>query len=632
MKLSQNKTVKRLVLYFFYDKEGIVDSYVPYMLEGMQKCSSDICIVCNGNLSQDGYRIFSHFTDNILIRENTGFDVWAYKAAFDRFGWDRLSQYDEIIMMNHTIMGPVYPFGEMFSEMDSRDLDFWGITKHHIQQDNPLNLACGYMPEHIQSHFIAVRRSLFESNHFQEYWNNCPKVNTYLDAVAKHEAIFTKYFSDLGFLWSVYVDTSDMEGFCYYPLLDHPVKLIQEKKCPIFKRRSFFTDHHTFLQNSDGTQSRELMNYLKIKSSYDTGLIWSNILRTNHMSSIKDCLNLNYILPKHHADAIPSPRKIALVIHAYFEDLVAYCYNYALSMPEYSDIYITVASDSLEKAVQKQFQNGPWNHVQIVRIENRGRDVSALLVGVAKYLAAYDYVCFVHDKKVSQLNEGITGYSFSERCFQNTLGSKAFVSNILNLFEREPYLGLLCPPPPNFSCYYPTLGLEWGSNYQITQELAQKLNIRCPISEDKEPVAPLGTMFWFRPEALQRLIDCNWKYEDFPAEPNQEDGTMLHAIERIYPFVVQDAGYYCAWVMNDDYAQTEWNNLAYMLKHVNRHAFEVFGTASHSDLLSRMKNPLLRRTGKLFNFFTRLRMEIKKRTPKRLWQHMRSCYHFLKKR
>ena len=36
-----------------------------------------------------------------------------------------------MIMMNFTIMGPIYPFEEMFKKMDSKDLDFWGMTKHY---------------------------------------------------------------------------------------------------------------------------------------------------------------------------------------------------------------------------------------------------------------------------------------------------------------------------------------------------------------------------------------------------------------------------------------------------------------------------------------------------------------------
>lgn len=68
------------------------------------------------------------------------------------------------------------------------------------------------------------------------------------------------------------------------------------------------------------------------------------------------------------------------------------------------------------------------------------------------------------------------------------------------------------------------------------------------------PIAPFGSVFWFRVKALAPLFDHGWKHEDFPPEPLPQDGTISHAIERIYPFVAQGAGYYPAQAMSADYA------------------------------------------------------------------------------
>lgn len=51
----------------------------------------------------------------------------------------KLVKFDEMIMMNFTIMGPVYPLNEMFECMDAKDLDFWGVTKFHkYENGDPL--------------------------------------------------------------------------------------------------------------------------------------------------------------------------------------------------------------------------------------------------------------------------------------------------------------------------------------------------------------------------------------------------------------------------------------------------------------------------------------------------------------
>ena len=55
----------------------------------------------------------------------------------------------------------------------------------------------------------------------------------------------------------------------------------------------------------------------------------------------------------------------------------------------------------------------------------------------------------------------------------------------------------------------------------------------------------------------------------FPKEPSANDGTLSHTIERFYPYAVQEAGYYPAWVFSDNVAAQEITNLTYMLRGYN---------------------------------------------------------------
>ena len=626
MKLDQKKTINRLVIYFFYDADGIVDRYVPYMLEDINKNCSELFVVCNGKLTPEGRKTFQKLTPNVMVRENKGFDVWAYKTALEHYGWDKLAEYDEVVMMNSTIMGPIYPFSEMFEEMNGRDLDFWGITKYHKVNANPFNSIYGYIPEHIQSHFIVVRQPMLCSPEFHQYWDNHEKVKSYADAVGKHEAIFTKMFADMGFEWDVYSDLLGITDYTNYPLMMCPVKIISETRCPIFKRRSFFNEYGDYISNTEGTQARELMEFLKNKTSYDVDMIWENILRTYHLVDIANALQLDYILPTKYSTCVETNCKTALVIHSYFKDLVEYCYKYALSMPKNCDVYITTDTEDKANEISKVFTAGPWKKVQIIQIKNQGRDVSSLLVGVADKIENYDLVCFMHDKKVSQLDYGIKGYAFSERCFQNLLPTKEFVQNVIGLFESETRMGMLFPAPPNHADYYPTLGNEWGPNYYCTEELFKKLELKCPISLYKEPRAPLGTMFWFRPRALEKLLKFGWKYEDFPKEPNHVDGTLLHGVERIYPFVAQDAGYYSAWIFSDEYARAEINNLTYMLRGLNIRAFRMFSNNSYYQLTDTM-DKFMTEDGNGYIARVSLKRVIKSKIPKPMWVILKKIYH-----
>lgn len=74
-----------------------------------------------------------------IERENVGFDVGAYREALLTLGREKLAEYEEIVLMNYTLAGPVCSLAAMFTAMDARpELDFWGLTRHYAMQSRPL--------------------------------------------------------------------------------------------------------------------------------------------------------------------------------------------------------------------------------------------------------------------------------------------------------------------------------------------------------------------------------------------------------------------------------------------------------------------------------------------------------------
>ncbi len=291
---------QRLTIFFFFDKDGIVDRYINNLLESMQKVSDKIVIVANGILSPEGKELFSKYSKDIIIRENIGFDVWAYKTALEYIDWDKLREYYEVVLMNYTIMGPVFPLIEMFNKMDQRsDLDFWGITKC-FELKNPVaqemwNCPYGYIPEHIQSSFMVYRNKFMQSKDIEKYWTNMPPINSYYEAGGIHEQVFTKYFNDLGYIWDCYTNFDNINksdsGCC--PLITDPIEIVINRKSPFFKRRTFFTS------KSEYHNIRPIYNEFiqELKSlGYDTDLIYETLIRTcNQRILVDNFLNFHLI-------------------------------------------------------------------------------------------------------------------------------------------------------------------------------------------------------------------------------------------------------------------------------------------------------------------------------------------------
>jgi lipopolysaccharide biosynthesis protein len=589
-----NGPVKRLGIYFFHDRDGIVDEYVLLMLKDLKENCSKLILVCNGLLTLDSRKLVEQIGLMVLVRDDIGFNAWAYKEVFEYFGWDALAQFDEVALVDYTLFGPMYPLSLMFKEMDGRDLDFWGVICHNGSDFDRSHFdASSQMPLHIQDSFLVLRKHLIQSPEFKQYWQNLPMFNTKVDALKGFSTLFTRFFETKGFTWQVYIDTRDYKEGSSNPLLLAPLELIRDRRCPFISRNMFSVDYSYFLASNNGESTNEVIDYIKNNLNYDVDLIWANIIRLQNAADLVRSLHLTYILSSHIARPDPHPGlKVALVIHLFYEDMIDYCFNYARSMPPQTDIYISTSSEEKKRAILQVFSKLECNRLTVNVINNRGRDVSALLVAPKDYIMDYDLACFVHTKKSSHMS-AITGISWCYKLFENLLASREFVENVISTFEQNPRLGILVTPHPSHGDYYATIGVgEWLGNYDNVKKLAQKLNLNVDIDPSKEPIAPLGSMFWFRPKALKKLYALDWDYSDFPEGNLATDGTIHHALERLHPFVAQDAGFYPAYVMSDDFASIENTNLYYMLRKLNRELFKDYGLNSHLGLLKTMEQRL----------------------------------------
>lgn len=627
VRLDHLSDIKRLVIYFFYDGDGVVDDYVPYMLNDVRKNCSELFVVCNGKLNTQGRRKLSDIADRLMVRNNEGFDVCAYKESMEYYGWNKLETFDEIVLMNFTIFGPVYPFSEMFEEMDQRDLDFWGITKYHSLPFDPFGtISYGYIPDHIQSHFIAVRSNMIKSIEFHNYWNNMGPITCYADAVGKHEAIFTKCFQDYGFVSDVYVQTDDLVTYTSYPLMHCPLELVSHRKCPIFKRKMFIYDYADNMNTSTGEAATDLYYYIKENLDYDLGMVWENLLRTDNFADIHKHMHLNYVLPKDHPASPASKCDLtsALVIHMSYAKSADKLSTYAASMPSDSDIFLAVTEkNSFATAIFEQ-RLLP-RKLTVMRIPEESDPATTLFNVAALHIPKYDVVCFIHDQEDMQMEE----LSWSSKCYENLLGSKNYVRNVIARFSNEPRLGLLMPIPPNHATFFRTIsnGWETESNYIKTQQLAKELDLNVKIDYRKDPIAPIGKMFWFKPDAIKPIYQKSWTDGDLVSN-NYKEKTVGIPTDFILGFCAQHQGYYSVWASNDQYISLELTNYQYMLQKFCVATDTVLGPQSHvysatsslQALPSATVGTLLRR---------QIKSKLKRIVPNSIWKRMATLYRCL---
>lgn len=284
---------------------------------------------------------------------------------------------------------------------------------------------------------------------------------------------------------------------------------------------------------------------------------------------------LYYILPLKVDGVLESPDDIvyghtAIILYLYYSDTVEDYYGYIDDIPEGIDIYIISSQPDVLQLV-KNHSAGKCKGYLLK--ENKGRDVSALLVAGKEIVRHYKYICFLHDKKAHSPEMEKDTQLWIENLWGNLIGSSHYINNVLDLFEKNEKLGVLAPPDPIGDNFYISLGYGWYGSFEITATIADKLKLNVDLDVNRPPIT-LGTALWFRYDALRKLFDADWKYSDFDDNQLGNTNYLSYGLERIFAYVAQDAGYDTATVMTLPYAE----------KHINYQQYTtslIFSEAKH---------------------------------------------------
>ena len=127
-RMQTGEKKNNLGIFVFYDKDGIVDRYVLYLLEQLTPFLQDLIIMCNGKVNADGKAMLLRYTDKVFIRDNEGYDAMAVREAMlTHFGWERLQNFDSIVVFNDTFFGPFYPMNSVFEIIEKGIETLWGL-------------------------------------------------------------------------------------------------------------------------------------------------------------------------------------------------------------------------------------------------------------------------------------------------------------------------------------------------------------------------------------------------------------------------------------------------------------------------------------------------------------------------
>lgn len=381
--------------------DGEIEDYVYYLVDAVRKISTRTVLVVNGEIKDNHKKRIIESGVDVFKRENTGFDSGAYKDALEKYvGWDEVKKYDELILLNDSCYGPVYPLENVFEEMDKREVDFWGITEQQPIYES--DYSTSIIPYHIQSYFIAVKSRMLKSNEFKDFWENIKVSDDYMQTVYNFELKFAQYFIEKGFKGGSYVDSSsyysgksDTQAAVFF----NSYRLVAEDKCPFIKKKAFVFDHDVVLSSNQGDIAYKTLEYINKYTDYDANLILKNLIKNCSTDEISVMLHLDFCITDEQIEK-DIDKKEVLIIESRRENESSVC-------SAFDEEYDICKVEGIE---------------QIFNMEN--------------VVSKYKYLCVIGNEDSPEIKQ---------YCVKCLLKDSNYISKVINLFKENNLLGFLCP-------------------------------------------------------------------------------------------------------------------------------------------------------------------------------------------
>ncbi len=222
--------------------------------------------------------------------------------------------------------------------------------------------------------------------------------------------------------------------------------------------------------------------------------------------------------------------RTAVVAHVFYPEMLHEIVACRRAVSETTDLHITTVP-TLAQAIRAALRDEPRVHVH--PCVNRGRDIAPFLALLnARILAPYDAVLKVHAKRSPHLWTG----GLRRRLLLTLLaGRREQTARILALFAR-PEVGMV-----GWRACFRSRKLYWMLNEGRVRALAARMAPGAEIGLGFFE----GSMFWFRPAALEPLRQLELSADQFEEEAGQIDGALHHAVERAFTLAAVAAAFDC---------------------------------------------------------------------------------------
>ena len=122
--------MKRICLFAGYDNKNIIHDYVVYYLKELSTVA-DVYYMADNEISDDEKAKITPYVKEAYGFNHKKYDFGSWQELIKIIGWEKLSEYDELILANDSVFGPLYPIKELSVSEHSRRIE---PAIHYINQ------------------------------------------------------------------------------------------------------------------------------------------------------------------------------------------------------------------------------------------------------------------------------------------------------------------------------------------------------------------------------------------------------------------------------------------------------------------------------------------------------------------
>ncbi|MDC7803341.1 rhamnan synthesis F family protein [Sphingomonas sp. BLCC-B65] len=546
--LTATPAPRRAVVYATACRKGRVHDYALYALERLRHEAEILVVVLDGASDDLSRARVAAVADEVVLCDDPTATASAFADGIARVG-DRLDDVDELVLTDDSWFGPVTPLADVFARMASRPADYWTMTD---VDRAPRDLEGVRPPE-----WIVLRPAVLSS----PFWRRragVPGVDGVSATAAWADELRAAGFSgDVAFPSARRRADGEQEGVVFSPA----ARLAAG--CPLLARSVFGAPPEDLARH--GVIGRELL-VQAARAGYPVDLVWPALVTSVAPRVLSTNAALFEVLG-HGGEGYDEtrPMRILVAMHVYYPDRAPELMAYAQRLPAGFDVIVTTPDEERAGRIRQVLgvtEGAAQVEVRVVD-SNDGRDQSAFLIGCREELRAdrYDLVVKLHSKASPQDDPGVARH-FRDQLLENLLPSRGYAAELVALFQRERTLGIVHPPMVHLG--YPTMGHAWWANRDGAARLCATLGIDVPLDEGS-PIAPYGSMFVARPDALRPLVDHAWHYADFGGAEAYVDGGLAHVLERLPVLAAAERGYHARAVATPAYTAISHTAIEYRL-------------------------------------------------------------------